>query len=325
MTQSTLESLPSNYRLLVAIPCLNEDSTIAKVITAIPKSLPGIQGIDVLVIDDGSTDNTTNEARGVGAHVIRHSINRGVGVAFQTAVDYAIDNRYDVMVNIDGDGQFSPEDIGKLIYPVLNAQAEMATASRFVDTSLIPDMPKTKLLGNKLMSFLISRLVGKKFYDVSCGFRCYSREALLRLTLHGSFTYTQETFLDFAAKGIFIIEVPIKVRYFPDRKSRIANSLIKYGIRTSKIILRGYRDYFPLRFFWAIAGIFFIPAAILALIFFVHFWTTGFFSGYLYAGFISAFFLALSTIFFVLGIVADMLDRIRSNQEKILYFLKKDR
>ena len=173
------------------------------------------------------------------------------------------------------------------------------------------------------MSYLISRLVRQNFHDVSCGFRCYSREALLQLNLHGAFTYTQETFLDFAVKRLTIMEIPITVIYFADRKSRVAGSISKYAVNTAKIIFRGYRDYFPLRFFWGIALAFAIPAMIFATLFFIHYFVSGVFTGYLFAGFLSAFFTIMATVFIVLGIVADMLDRIRSNQERILYRLKK--
>jgi len=165
--------------------------------------------------------------------------------------------------------------------------------------------------------------VKKKYEDVSCGFRCYSLESLLNINLHGSFTYTQETFLDFAAKKMTIIEIPIKVEYFSDRKSRVAGSILKYALNTSKIIFRGYRDYFPLKFFWSIAAVFAFIGLIFASLLLEHFLRTGLFSGYLFAGFISGFFFIMSTIFFILGIVTDMLDRIRANQDRILYILKK--
>lgn len=310
-------------RLLVAIPCLNESATIAEVIQCVPRTIPGITAIDVLVVDDGSFDSTSSEAIKAGATVLKHTINRGVGTAFQSAVNYAVQHKYDLMVNIDGDRQFNPDDIPKLVAPIVNDHADMTTASRFLDSSITPEMPRVKLLGNHMMSFLISRLVRTKYSDVSCGFRCYSREALLRLNPHSTFTYTQETFLDFAVKQLHIIEVPIKVKYFKDRKSRMAGSIWNYAVNTFKIIFRGYRDYFPLRFFWGIAAVFAIPGALLTIVFFAHFLITGTFSGYLFAGFGAAFMLMMATIFLVVGIVADMLDRIRSNQERILYFLKK--
>lgn len=313
----------NELRLLVAIPCLNEAATIAQVIREIPRSIAGVHSIDVLVIDDGSEDSTSMEATSAGAIVLRHSRNRGVGSAFQSAVNYAVEQGYDVMVNIDGDRQFNPVDIPKLVAPILSGEADMVTASRFIDASMTPKMPKVKLYGNHMMSYLISRLVRRKFADVSCGFRCYSRESLLKINLNGAFTYTQETFLDFAAKSLEIKEVPIDVQYFDDRKSRVAGSISKYAINTSKIIFRGYRDYFPLRFFWGISAFFAVPATLLSIIFMLHYFLTGAFSGFLFAGFSAAFLYFMATVFFVLGIVTDMLDRIRTNQERILYLLKK--
>lgn len=310
-------------RLLVAIPCLNEDATIAQIVADVPRLIDGIGEVDVLVVDDGSTDNTFSEATRAGALIVRHPRNLGVGKAFHSAVNYAIDHRYDLLVNIDGDRQFNPQDIPKLVLPVLEGKADMVTASRFIESSMVPDMPQVKLIGNHLMSRLISGLVRQKFHDVSCGFRCYNREALLQMNLHGAFTYTQETFLDFAVKRMTIVEVPIAVQYFADRKSRVVSSISKYAVHTAKIIFRGYRDYFPLRFFWGIALMFMVPAVVLAALFFGHYLSTGFFTGYLFAGFLSGFFVMLATVFFVVGTVADMLDRIRSNQERILYRLKK--
>ncbi len=317
------QDIRPNLRLLVAIPCLNEAETIAKVVHDVPRTIEGIDSVRILVVDDGSSDHTAAQAEEAGAQVLRHTRNKGVGAAFQSAVSYAIDHDYDVMVNIDGDRQFDPKDIPQLVEPVVSGKADMVTASRFVNPALTPDMPKVKLIGNHMMSFLISKLVREKFADVSCGFRCYSRESLLRLNLQGAFTYTQETFLDLTAKGLEIHEIPIKVVYFADRKSRVARSLLQYGINTAKIIFRGFRDYFPLRFFLGIATLFAIPGILLGLAFFLNFLLTGQFTGYLFAGFTSAFFLVLATIFVVLGIVTDMLDRIRVNQERILYILRK--
>lgn len=311
-------------RLLVSIPCFNEEQTIGILIKEIPVSITGIDAVDILVVDDGSKDQTAECARSNGAQVISHATNLGVGSTFQTAVGYAVKHKYDLMINIDGDRQFNPKDISKLADPILRGEADMATASRFIDKNIIPKMPVVKLFGNHMMSFLLSKLLGMHFHDVSCGFRCYSREALLRINLHGAFTYTQEIFLDLCYKKLKITEIPISVVYFADRKSRVAGSIIKYAINTSKIIFRGYRDYYPLRFFWSISAIIFIPALAFASLFFGHFILTGKFTGYLFAGFTSGFLFILSVVFFVLGIVTDMLDRIRANQDRVLYLLKKN-
>ncbi len=313
----------AQLRLLVAIPCLNEAATIAEVVGEVPRAIPGIAEVDVVVIDDGSSDDTADMAKAVGAMVIRHPRNRGVGAAFQTAVNRAVDAGYDLMVNIDGDRQFNPRDMVKLVAPVIAGEADMVTASRFIAPSSALSMPRVKLVGNHMMSFLISSLVGRKYADVSCGFRCYNRESLLKLNLHGAFTYTQETFLEFAVKRVEIMEVPIDVAYSPDRQSRVAGSIVKYAINTAKIIFRSYRDFFPLRFFWGLSAVFALPGLALAVIFFAHYLLTGIFAGYLFAAFSSAFLFAIASAFFVLGIVTDMLDRIRTNQERILYLLKK--
>lgn len=309
--------------LLVAIPCLNEAHTIGAVLESIPRLIPGIGRVDVLVVDDGSVDGTAEIARANGAIVVRHLHNRGLGHAFQSAVSYAVERGYDLMLNIDGDGQFTSADIPRVLAPVLNGEADMATASRFMDKDRIPDMPQAKLVGNHMMAFLISKLVNYRYHDVSCGFRCYSREALLRINLHGQFTYTQETFLDLSAKGIRIQEVPVSVRYFAERKSRVAHKLLRYATNTSLIIFRSYRDYFPLKFFCFIALVFAVPAALFGSIFFIHYLMTGHFTGYLFLGLTSAFLFAIAVMFLVVAIVTDMLDRIRTNQDRILYLLKK--
>lgn len=312
-------------KLLVAIPCLNEALTIAEVLASVPNQIAGIDEIRVTVVDDGSTDDTAVIARRNGAVVIQHHINRGVGAAFHSAVDYAIEHNFDLMVNIDGDRQFNPQDIPKLLEPILNRKADMVAASRFKDSALTPLMPPVKLVGNHMMSFLISRLCGQRFADVSCGFRAYSREALLRINLHGLFTYTQETFLDLVSKKLRIVEVPICVVYFEDRQSRVAKSILRYGLNTAAIILRIYRDYFPLKFFLGIATIFFVVALGFGGVFIGNFLLTGKFSGYLYAGFLAGFFAIVGFGLTLVAIVVDMLDRIRVNQERILYILKKRR
>ena len=130
-------------------------------------------------------------------------------------------------------------------------------------------------------------------------------------------------FLDLSFKGLAIKEVPISVKYFKERKSRVANNLLNYAFRTLAIILRSYRDYYPVKFFWSISFIFFLPGFLSMVFFFSHFLNTGKFSGYLFMGFSGAFLLIVSLIFFIVGIFAEPLSRIRINQERTLYLLKK--
>lgn len=314
-----------SFRLLVMIPALNEECTIGNVIGRIPQDIAGVQDVEVLVIDDGSTDQTAPLARKAGAHVISHGGNRGVGAAFHTGVAYALDSGAYILVNMDGDGQFSPEDIPKLVAPVLAGEADMVTASRFMQKEYWPEMSRVKFWGNRFMASLVSRLIGRRYYDVACGFRAYSREAVMQLNLFGQFTYTQETFLDLSFKGLAIQEVPVRIRGTREfGKSRVASNLFRYGIQTSKIIFRSFRDFKPMMLFGWMAFALFALSAVLSLFLLIHYVTTGAFSPHKWAGILSGLCMGISLALFVTGLVADMLGRIRQNQEKILYVMKKN-
>ncbi len=311
-------------KLLVVMPCLNEAATVQQVVARIPRVIPKVSRVDVLVVDDGSTDATAGLATEAGAFVHSHGTNRGVGAALKSAISFALGRGYDLMVNIDGDGQFAPEDIPQLLAPILEGRADFTTASRFKEAARIPKkMSKVKLYGNKAMSFLISKLCGQKFYDVSCGFRAYSRETLLQLNLHGAFTYTQETFIDLVSKQLRIVEVPLDVQYFDGRKSRVAGNIFRYAVNSASIITRIYRDYFPFKFFMTIAAASLVLAMGFGSIVLYYYITTGRFIGHVFMASISAFFVLLTLLFFFAAVVTDMLVRIRNNQERMLYLAKK--
>ena len=310
--------------LLVSLPALNEAATIRDVVSGIPRSIPGITKVDVVVVDDGSEDATRSEAESAGALVISHEERRGVGAAFQTALRHAIEVRADLLATLDSDGQFNPADIPKLIEPVANGRADFSTASRFKDKSLIPEMPGIKIWGNRRMAGLISRLTRQRFYDVSCGMRCYNRNAMLNLNLLGQFTYTQEVFLNLAFKGMRIAEIPIQVRGQREfGKSRVANNVWSYAWRSSRIIFRAYRDYRPLAFFGWVGASMLFPAVILALFLAIHYLNTGHFSPHKWAGFTSAALAVFGLLTFMMGLVGDMMNRHRLYLEELLYQVRK--
>ncbi|MGI6423160.1 MAG: glycosyltransferase family 2 protein [Candidatus Dojkabacteria bacterium] len=311
-------------KLTIYIPALNEEESIADVITSLPKSVEGIKEVNILVIDDGSTDSTAKIAKKCGADVISHGRNRGVGSAFQSAVSYALEEEIDILVSIDADRQFDSSEIPNIIRPVLKGEADMVVGNRF-GNGIPENMPKNKYWGNVQMSRIISLLTGYKFVDVSCGFRAYSREALLRLNLFGSFTYTQESILDMAFKGLRIVEVPVSVIYFKERKSRVASNVFKYGFRTLKIIINTLKNYKPFLFFGGMGAIFVTLGLIMEIFLGIYFLNTGDFTPFKFIGFIGFGFLIFGLLLLIVGLLANMINRVRENQERILYELKKER
>jgi glycosyltransferase involved in cell wall biosynthesis len=311
------------------IPAYNEEETIAGVLTGIPTAFTGVDQVITLVVDDGSSDNTAAVAKKAGAILVSHSQNRGVGCAFTTGLQKALELGADILVNIDADGQFSPDDITMLIDPILKREADFVVGDRFTNNNGKYQKPRhmsrVKFWGNKLMARFISTLIGNDFKDVSCGFRAYSREAMLQLNLAGQFTYTQETFMDLASKGLTIKNVPISVTYFPDRQSRVAGSLVNYAFKTGKIIFRAYRDYKPLRFFGWLGLITFGIGLIFGLAMLIIYLQIGTFTPYKFIGVTGIYFVSMGIIFWIVGLLADMFVKVRQTQEKILYFEKKRR
>jgi glycosyltransferase involved in cell wall biosynthesis len=320
----TSQQVDRPLSVLVVLPCLNEEKTVGSVVAGVPSKIDGVGQIHVLVIDDGSTDDTAGFARRAGAEVVQHLTNEGLGSSFQEAVRLAIENKADILVNIDGDGQFDPADIPKLVGPVVNRKADMVSASRFLDPDLVPEMPAVKKWGNRAVARVVWLLTGKHFRDVSCGFRAFSREALLRMNLFGSFTYTQESFLDIAFKGLKLLEVPVKVRGTREfGESRVASSILRYAVRSLLIMLRAFISYKPFRLFSAISLVFFAPGVGLLLFLLVHYLTIGKFTPHIWAGFLGGSFCFLGILTLVIGLLGDMLVRIRLNQENMLYAMKK--
>lgn len=311
-------------RLCVVIPALDEAATIESVIRTIPEEIPGIEQVQVVVIDDGSSDGTGEIARRAGARVVRHPEPTGVGRAFRSGLEAGLDSGADVIVTMDGDGQFDPADIPALIAPVLSGVADFATCSRFLDRSLTPRMPWAKRAGNAAVARIVNVLLGSRFTDVACGFRAFRREAAMHLNLFGDFTYTQETFIDLAFKGLRIVEVPLRVKGEREfGESRVASSLLRYAIRTSIIMMSAFKDYRPFVFFMVHAAVLALPGLGLGSFFAWHFATTGRFSPHLWAGFLSGALLMVAFMFFMVAVTVESQQRIRMTLERILYVSKR--
>ncbi len=311
-------------KLVVLIPALNEEKTIATVIKAIPRKIEGISKVLVLVVDDGSTDRTVQKARLAKANkIVSHKGNKGLGIAFQTGLDTALKMGARIIVNIDADGQFNPKDIPKIIAPILQDKADVVICSRFLDKSLESKMPGIKKFGNRLFTKIINLFTGSHFTDTQCGFRAYSKEAALRMNLFAKFTYTQEVLMDLSQKGMRIEEVACKVEGKRNGQSRIVSHWYSYGIRALIIVVRSLRDYKPLQFFGIIGTIFFLIGAISAFILWIRLILIHQIDPFMWIVYTDVILIVLGFLLIILALIADLVDRQKRIQEEILYRIKK--
>jgi len=243
-------------KLVVLIPAFNEEKNIATAIHSIPKKILGIDEIKILVVNDGSADRTMDIAMNAGAYrVVSHKTNLGVGAAFMTGIRNAISMNADILVAVDADSQFDSKQMPELIFPILNNQADVVIGSRF-QKGKPKNIPKIKYLGNKIFTKIVSSLVQQKFTDTQTGFRAYSKEALLNISVVSGFTYTQEVLIDLKFKRMQIAEVPISVKYDDKRKSRVVKNIFKYSSNVLAIIARTLIFHRPMFSFAILAGIF---------------------------------------------------------------------
>ena len=312
-------------RLIVNLPAFNEAEKIAETIQRIPRSVAGFDEVLVQVIDDGSKDNTLAEAKRGGADfVYSNGVNRGIGKTFRHAAERALANGADIMVNIDADGQFDPNDIAKLVAPILANEADMVSADRF-DHLAAQNIPFLKDLLNRLAARLIGSFMNINIKDLTCGFRAYSRETLLRLNLPGDFTYTQETIIDALGKNLKIKWVPVAVTYYAGRKSRVVKTIWSYVNNSFRIIIRAIRDVRPMKFF-GIPGLVLMLLGMIGFIVFLVFYIETLkitpYRNYLWFSGVTFFF---GLQFFIFALIADMIRSNRRLTEDLMYQIKKDR
>ncbi len=315
-------------KLVVFTICKDEAATLGELIDRMPKQIDGIDEIEVLVVSDGSTDDTVAIARDKGVNVIDGHTQKRLAARFSQAIDKVLSMGADIAVNIDGDLQFSPEDIPKFVYPILNEGYDFVAADRFTDPQTgkrqkPANMPVGKYYANRVGTWIVSNMTGQKFRDVTCGFRAYNRDAMYALNINSRYTYTQESFQQLARKNMEIKALPVEVKYFEGRKSRVVTSFLGFLTNSAVNILRAYRDFAPLKFFGFLSLINFFFGSITLLFLLQHWLRTGAISPYKFVGFGGLFFTGLAIIFLITALLADMFDRILNNQEKVLERLKR--
>lgn len=291
-------------KLVVQIPALNEEETIAMAIRAIPRSIPGVAVVEVLVIDDGSNDRTVEVAREAGAdHILRMPSNVGLARAFSAGVEEALALGADIIVNTDADNQYAADDIPTLITPIIDRNAQIVIGARPI--SEIDSFSPVKKALQRLGSWVVRQASGSDIPDAPSGFRAYARDAAARLCVINNYTYTLETVIQAGRKRIPMTSVPVRVNNVT-RPSRLFPSMREYVLRSAKTILRVFVIYAPIRFFVPIAAIFALPALI-AIGRFLVFFLAGDGAGHVQSLVMAAALLAMATVLIAVGVLADLI------------------
>ncbi len=292
-------------KLIIQIPCLNEEATLPATLADLPRGIEGIDEIELLVIDDGSTDHTVEIARENGVdHIVRLTNNKGLAAGFQAGLDACLKLGADVVVNTDADNQYRGEDVAKLVAPILAGEADMVVGDRQVAQIEHFSGPKKGL--QRLGSWVVRRLSGTEITDTTSGFRAYNREAALQLSVVDNFTYTLESLIQ-AGKMLVAVD-QVRIGTNPQtRESRLFDSTGAYVRRNGPAILRIYARYEPLRAF-ATAGAVVLALALAAWLPFLIDWIfNGNSSGHIQSLILGAVLFIAAVQLFALGIIGDLL------------------
>jgi glycosyltransferase involved in cell wall biosynthesis len=292
-------------KLIIQIPCLNEEQTLPATIAALPRQIDGFDTVELLVVDDGSTDRTVEVAREHGVeHIVRLTNNKGLSAGFQAGLDACLKLGADVVVNTDADNQYRGADVVKLVAPILAGEADMVVGNRQV--SQIDHFSGSKKGLQRLGSWVVRRLSGTEITDTTSGFRAYNREAALQLLVVDNFTYTLESLIQAGKMLVAVDEVTIATNP-QTRESRLFGSTGAYVRRNGLAIVRSYARYEPLRAF-ATAGLVVLLLALAAWMPFLVDWIlNGDRSGHIQSLILGAVLFIAAVQLFALGVLGDLL------------------
>lgn len=301
-------------KVIIQIPCYNEAGAIGVTLSHLPRAIPGIDQVEWLIIDDGSTDDTVKEAVAHGVdHVVRLDGHQGLARAFTAGLEACLAAGADIIVNTDADNQYAADDIPALVQPVLDGEAEMVIGSRPIQDieHFSPVKKLLQRLGTSVVRFVSNTDVG----DAPSGFRAISRAAAMRLHVFGEYTYTLETIIQAGQNGLRIRSVPVRTNA-DMRPSRLVRSVPRYLLRSIATIGRIFVIYRPLRLFFPIAGLLLFVSLVLGLRY-LYFIAIGEGAGHVQSVILAAALLGIGSLVFLIGIIADLIATNRKLLEKI--------
>jgi len=306
-------------KLIVQVPCLNEEASLPETLRAIPRSIPGIDRVEVLIVDDGSSDRTIEVARAHGAdHVVRFTRRKGLAAAFMAGLDASLRLGADIIVNTDADNQYPGHEIPRLIAPILAGEADMVVGDRGV--AEVQHFSPTKRLLQRLGSWVVRKVSGTRVADATSGFRAFTRDAALRINIVSEFTYTLESIIQAGKKKLAIAHLHIETRQ--TRPSRLFGSTWEYLKRSGATIVRIYAMYEPFRVFVVLGSMLLAGGTVLGLRY-AWFWWQGEIRGHLQSAILSVLLLILGFLTMQWGLMADLIASNRKLIEDLLYRVRK--
>ena len=302
-------------KLIIQIPCYNEERTLPQTVKDLPTHIEGIDVIEYMIIDDGSKDNTVEVAKSLGVHhIVRNKNNRGLARTFRKGIDECLKRGADIIVNTDGDNQYAGWDVAKLVVPILEGKADVVVGDR--KTQDIEHFSPLKKLLQKVGSYVVKKVSGVEVPDAVSGFRAYSREAVLQLNIISPFSYTIEALIQSGKKHMAVTHVPVETNA-KTRESRLFTSIPKFIERQLTTIVRMYTMYQPLRVFVLIGAIITL-VGLIPIIRFLIFYMMGDGNGHLQSLILGGVLTVLGIITFLIAILADLINFNRQLIEQTL-------
>jgi glycosyltransferase involved in cell wall biosynthesis len=290
--------------VFIQIPCLNEEDTLPLVLKNIPKTIPGIDQVEVLIIDDGSTDKTIAVAKKLGVkHFVKHTRNRGLARSFHDGINYALAHGADIVVNTDGDNQYPQERIGDLVQPIIRGEADMVIGDR--QTHKIAHFSRFKKIMQRFGTYVVNQAAGSNLPDAASGFRAYSRESLYRLNIITKFSYTMETIVQAGNNHLRIASIAIETNP-KTRESRLFKNSWHHMTKSAEAIIRSYFMYKPFAFFGGLGTLLFIAGSIPFINYAINALIIHHAGGHLQSLILGVTLVTASLLSFALGVIADL-------------------